>query len=158
MSYSCYYYTDADNQPTGLFSAEQLQALLHAGSLSPDTLVWKEGATEWHPYRLMFPPPVSSDAALTSSFSGAPKPYPLKPWYERTGWQVVLFVFVPFVQVPLMWLRRLYTSRTRVWVTVGGCLWFLFILVTPSEVREDSGPRDKEISDNEHRDQKAIHP
>jgi predicted transposase YbfD/YdcC len=26
------------------------------------------------------------------------------------------------------------------------------------EVREDSGPRDKEISDNEHRDQKAIHP
>jgi hypothetical protein len=58
-----YYYADANNQPIGPISIEQLQALCKGGEITLDTFVIPEGATDWHPYRNIAPvsaPPVDT--------------------------------------------------------------------------------------------------
>jgi hypothetical protein len=53
-----YYYANNKNEPVGPISAEQLHALARAGTIAPDTAVWKEGTAEWQQYRSVAPPPL----------------------------------------------------------------------------------------------------
>jgi len=72
-----YYYADANNQPVGPLSAEQIHALYQVGEITLDTLVIPEGATDWHRYRNIAPraasPPSSTPTATT-----APPPETIK--------------------------------------------------------------------------------
>lgn len=45
-----WYYAE-QGQQTGPVSEEQLDALISAGKIQPDTLVWREGMAAWSPYR-----------------------------------------------------------------------------------------------------------
>lgn len=47
-----YYYQNSDGQATGPVSLDELRQFLHGGTITPDTLVWKEGAPDWQPLRL----------------------------------------------------------------------------------------------------------
>ena len=129
-----YHYADADNQPVGPLSAEQLHTLVRSGAVSSEAAVWKEGATEWHPYHSMFPPPVLQVPPVSPVPPSASGSGPRTPWYKRKGCQIPLFIFLPFVQVPLMWFWRLYSRSTRIKVTGTGCIWLLVILAMPSPV------------------------
>lgn len=65
-----YYYADANNQPVGPLSAEQIHAFYQAGEITLDTLVIPEGATDWRRYSNIAPrvaPPQSSDPAATTT-------------------------------------------------------------------------------------------
>lgn len=46
---SDWYFADADRQRQGPLSAEQLALRFHQGSIRLDTLVWREGLSEWQP-------------------------------------------------------------------------------------------------------------
>lgn len=81
-----WYYADANNQPQGPYSSEELSRLLAARTISTATLVIKEGDAEWKPYREIFccspsqaslppiPPPLSTapQRQAASSTSQAP--------------------------------------------------------------------------------------
>ena len=129
MEHAYYHYADAANRATGPLAAEQLHALVQAGRLSPDTSVWKEGATHWQPYRYLFPPPVYVGAATLPTSPGPPPTKSATPWYKRTGWSIVLFYFFSPVMLPLMWYWRLYTRKVRIWVTAGFAGFFLLALI-----------------------------
>jgi hypothetical protein len=58
-----YYYTDAQNKPTGPVELEQLKQLQTEGKLTPQTSVIPEGATQWTTY-----------GALLASLTPAPAP------------------------------------------------------------------------------------
>ena len=46
-----WYYASKDNQQIGPVAGEQLAALFHAGEISRETLVWREGLENWLPLR-----------------------------------------------------------------------------------------------------------
>jgi uncharacterized RDD family membrane protein YckC len=48
-----WYYSDAQRRQHGPVNADTLAALHAAGTLSPDSLVWREGLSEWRPWREM---------------------------------------------------------------------------------------------------------
>ena len=125
MNYAYYHYADADNQPTGPLSADQLHALVQSGTIPPDTQVWKEGASEWHPYHSLFPPPTVRRPATPPPKMGTSSSQSQNPWYKRTGWSIVLFYFFSPIMFPLMWYWKLYTLRTRVYVSVAFAGFFL---------------------------------
>lgn len=53
-----YYYADAQNQPVGPCTAEQMQLLYQQGTLHDDTWVIEEGETEWKLYPSLLSLPV----------------------------------------------------------------------------------------------------
>lgn len=55
-----WYYAE-DGAQKGPVSEEQFQALVQAGTIQPDTLVWREGMPDWKTYEeVTAPPPVAS--------------------------------------------------------------------------------------------------
>lgn len=46
-----WYYADADRQRQGPLSADELTQRFHQGQLRLDTLVWRDGLSEWQPLR-----------------------------------------------------------------------------------------------------------
>jgi hypothetical protein len=42
----------------GPVTSSQFEELVRAGTITPDTLVWREGMADWQPYRSMGPPPL----------------------------------------------------------------------------------------------------
>lgn len=57
-----WYYSDAQRQQHGPVNAETLAALHADGTLAPDSLVWREGLSEWRPWREMIAEVVSGAA------------------------------------------------------------------------------------------------
>ena len=55
-----YYYADADSQPVGPYTMEQLQQLYQQGTLYENSWVIVEGAAEWKSYASLFPPVIDS--------------------------------------------------------------------------------------------------
>lgn len=63
-----WYYATANGQQHGPLPAEQLRALVAAGTISPQTLVWREGQQQWQPLHQVqaelglhdLPPPLPS--------------------------------------------------------------------------------------------------
>ena len=49
-----WYYASKDNQQLGPVAADQLAALFHAGEISRESLVWREGLDNWLPLRRLF--------------------------------------------------------------------------------------------------------
>lgn len=66
-----WYYADANNQPQGPYSCEELTQFLAGKKISTVTLVIKEGDAEWKPYRELFSDPVQATLP--------PVPSPLAP-------------------------------------------------------------------------------
>ncbi|MFB3890618.1 MAG: DUF4339 domain-containing protein [Phycisphaerae bacterium] len=56
-----------DNKEYGPVSAEQMQAMMRAGQAPPNTMVWRDGFTDWIP------------AATASELTGGPPPLPSGP-------------------------------------------------------------------------------
>lgn len=57
-----WYYSDAQRQQHGPVNADTLAALHAGGTLTPDSLVWREGLSEWRPWREMIAEVVSGTA------------------------------------------------------------------------------------------------
>ena len=149
-----------DGGQDGPFHAAQVQQKLYAGAVTLDTLAWHEGLTEWQPLSqivrlpslpaprtttlpvaatreavapaetVLSVPPVSLGAAPSGPVQ------PRAPWYKRKGWQITFFLFFPYFQIPSMWYWKLFTQRTRIWVTVVGCFWFLYIRNFQADVEQ----------------------
>src|SRR5262245_48725739 len=69
-----WFYVDAGQQ-AGPVDDTQLQALVSAGKIQPDTLVWYEGMANWQPYQQVAqpgvrlataPPPTASPAGTAT--------------------------------------------------------------------------------------------
>ena len=72
--------------------------------------------------------PPASASSVTAKPPSSELPLSRPPWYKRKGWQITFFIIFPYFQVPLMWYWQLFSRRTRIWMTVGGCFWSLCIL------------------------------
>ena len=68
-----WYYVDAGNQ-SGPVSDEQIEDLRRSGKITEDTLVWKEGMTDWLPYRQAKPSPTVAAATATPVFTSGTWP------------------------------------------------------------------------------------
>lgn len=74
-----YYYTNAQNQPTGPVSLEELRSLLSAGSIAPTAYVIQEGSQQWVPLSSVLsstPTPTSTPAAQPTPTAQQPAPTP----------------------------------------------------------------------------------
>lgn len=108
-------------QQFGPYSIEAAKEYLTAGQLTYSDTATFNGANDWQPL------------AWVLGLAAPPPPVPIA-WYKRTGWQVFLLVFFPYVQVPLMWILKLYSARTRVIVTIAACVWLLLSFAVSSTV------------------------
>lgn len=61
-----YYYTDANRQPAGPVSFEELKDMFELGRLSDGALVAEVGASEWQPVASLFGQPVTGDAGYSA--------------------------------------------------------------------------------------------
>jgi uncharacterized RDD family membrane protein YckC len=61
-----WYYTENGEQ-RGPVTDPDLAALVQAGKIDDETLVWREGMTEWQPYRTVKPSPAGSGPGGTSA-------------------------------------------------------------------------------------------
>lgn len=61
-----WFYATGD-QPQGPVSEADLDALVKAGAIRPETLVWREGMADWEPFRKVSPssilPPIVAQPA-----------------------------------------------------------------------------------------------
>jgi len=60
-----WYYVEAGNQ-AGPVTGEELQRLVNIGTIQPNTLVWREGMSNWQPYRIAGP---GTDQSPPSSYA-----------------------------------------------------------------------------------------
>ena len=77
MSDQMWYYA-INGQQWGPIAEDTLLELLRSGKLSPDTLVWKQGMTDWKPYLMV--PEFQSCGALTSAPPNVPTPCRANPY------------------------------------------------------------------------------
>ncbi len=70
------WYYSFNGQQTGPVADPELEQLVAAGVILPDTLVWHEGMAEWKPYRLAAPVGVPSFAAPSAGPPGFPAAWP----------------------------------------------------------------------------------
>lgn len=110
-----YYYQNSDGQVTGPVSIDELRQFLHGGTITPDTLVWKEGAPDWQPLRL----------ALVNENPPVPAPSQQRPPMPDThllsSILVTLFCCMPFgiiaiiksAQVESLHYKGLYNEAQR---------------------------------------------
>ncbi|MCB1051300.1 MAG: SPFH domain-containing protein [Acidobacteria bacterium] len=64
------YYAGINGQKAGPFNAQQMQAQIHSGAITPETLVWKKGMSDWQP--------ANQVADLKNLFEDVPPPLPPK--------------------------------------------------------------------------------
>jgi uncharacterized RDD family membrane protein YckC len=64
-----WYYSDAERRQQGPVNADALAALHADGTLRPDSLVWREGLSEWRPWREMI-----AEVVATATPVAAPEP------------------------------------------------------------------------------------
>ncbi|RNF84502.1 RDD family protein [Montanilutibacter psychrotolerans] len=62
---SHWYYSDSTRTRQGPVDAEAMAQLHREGRLAPDTLVWREGLTEWQPWRTLMSEVLGTDVALS---------------------------------------------------------------------------------------------
>ncbi|HEY0662857.1 MAG TPA: RDD family protein [Lysobacter sp.] len=70
-----WYYSDYERNRHGPVSADDLAELHANGQLAPDTLVWREGLSQWQPWRQLMGEVVSGagrPAAASATFATAP--------------------------------------------------------------------------------------
>ena len=121
------WYFTKDSTQEGPFDEQAIAATVAEGTIAGDTLVWRDGMSEWLPLhqtdlaRLLpqrtTPPPLPvSPPPLSQSPPAAGR----LPWFKRTWVHVLLFIFFPYVQVPLMWVLKVFSLRTRIILSVVG--------------------------------------
>jgi len=74
-----YYYTNAQNQPTGPVSLEELRSLLSVGAIAPTAYVIQEGSQQWVPLSSVLsstPTPTSTPAPQPTPTAQQPAPTP----------------------------------------------------------------------------------
>lgn len=59
-------------------------------------------------------------------------------WYKRMWVHALLLVFIPYVQMPLMWWLGLFSLRTRIAATVFGCWLMVAFLIHDGTDRKPS--------------------
>ncbi|HLP03660.1 MAG TPA: DUF4339 domain-containing protein, partial [Opitutaceae bacterium] len=72
-----YYYTDAQNKPAGPVELDHLKQLAAQGTITPQSYVIPEGATQWTSYAALLaslPPPVQPVPAPAPAAAAAPTP------------------------------------------------------------------------------------
>lgn len=62
------------------------------------------------------------------------------PWFKRTWLHVVLLLFFPYLQVPLMWLQKKFAMPVRLTVTVVGLLLTIIYLAASYPAGPDTPP------------------
>lgn len=48
-----YFYQNSEGRADGPVSLDELRRYLHGGTITPETMVWKEGMPDWQPLRLI---------------------------------------------------------------------------------------------------------
>ena len=119
---------------------EQINAELAAGTLKTSDLAWIEGWKAWQPLSAvpgvrapMQPPPLPRDLPTPPALSvdGRKK----TSWYKAGWFHFLLFIFFPYLQLPLMWALKAFSHKTRVIVTIVGVVWLFCIVAANREKR-----------------------
>lgn len=79
------------------------------------------------------PPPLPQNHSSPVFVPPLRQPPNTVPWYKRVWFHVILFITFPYIQVPLMWILKAFSLRTRVIVTLTGILWIVCILAASQE-------------------------
>lgn len=95
------------------------------GRVPFDVLVYHPTLGSWKPLNQIDPSRTSAGPSTE------------EVWYRRAWVHVFGFVFVPFIQIPVMWFARVFTKQTRWLVTFAGAVWMVLILASGSTA--DSG-------------------
>jgi len=69
-----------------------------------------------------------------------PQPKDRVQKFRRIGVQIgmiVLLIFTPFIQIPLMWIIKAFSLRTRIILTIVGCIYSVFLF---QQVRNQESP------------------
>jgi len=138
-----------NGEQIGPVDEQEIRALIAKRKITSETLVWTEGMASWVP---------AKETPLLSNFASLPPPPPpakspgptpisngpavsakngKQPFWRRTWVHVLLFIFVPFVQVPLMWYQKKGRLFWRVILSILGFFMTLNLLV-PHPPRGDS--------------------
>ena len=142
-----------DGAQDGPFDAAQVQQKVFTGEANPDTYVWHEGLAEWQPLSQVVrlpslpparpapptPAPAVPAAVPRAEAAVSPQPLPMEvipseptqppapqPLHKNTGCAILLFLCISPIMVPLMWYRKWYTLRARIWIT--GTFLILFAI------------------------------
>lgn len=67
-------------------------------------------------------------------------------WFKATWLQALLLFCMPYVQVPLMWMLKLFTHRTRIRLTIAGASWLLLIIIARQLEEKPTQPTGDEFS------------
>lgn len=110
-----YYYQNSDAQATGPVSLDELRQFLHGGTITPDTLVWKEGAPDWQPLRLV----LANENPPVPALQQQKRPMP--DTHLLASILVTLFCCMPFgivaiiksAQVESLYYKGLYDEAQR---------------------------------------------
>src|SRR5262249_11363421 len=83
-------YVGKNDQQTGPFTREQVEAMLRADEVTLDDLGWHAELTEWRPLREIMTPPLPVEAEPD------PAPEPLYPGLRaETDREAAVFLYVP---------------------------------------------------------------
>lgn len=126
------WYYAKGNDKHGPVSSKQLKQLARTGELLPNDLVWKEGAPDWKPAKLLnglfpetkqapkpplpptppaLPPTIQTDSSTPSKSS--------EKWYQHPATIVISLLFCFPVGLILIWTHRNW-SINRKWTWTGG--------------------------------------
>jgi hypothetical protein len=105
-----YFYADANNQPIGPYTPEELKQLAEKGTIKPETWVAEEGGAQWQPY--------SKIAAGPDAATAQPQT-PLPPARQPLGVGTAVLAFLCCMPIGFMQWGQ----------TVKGWMWLVVTLV-----------------------------
>ena len=114
-----YFYADANNQPVGPYTTDELNQLFLAGNLRADTWVVEEGGTQWQPYSNL----VTTKAPIGSAFPPQAAPPSMSPTQPAailadsvsTGTALIWFLCC----FPIGYMRWGQTMKGWVWLVIS---------------------------------------
>jgi len=139
------WYVMIDGVKAGPFGKTDLQDLWNGKKLTPFTQVWCEGFPSWRCIRDLpgvFP-------MLYPVDSGSPRAW--KPWHKQIWFCGLIFLLMPYVAVPMFWIRRDFGKVTRIVLSVFGALLTGFIILSayadglPENVGRRAGEADASL-------------
>jgi len=139
------WYVMIDGTKAGPFSKTDLQDLCNGEKLTPFTQVWCEGLPSWRCIRDLpgaFPVLYPADSGPSRT---------RKPWHKQVWFCGLLFLLMPYVAVPMFWIRRDFGRGTRIVLSVFGALLTGFIILSayadglPENVGRRAGEADASL-------------
>ena len=133
------WYYSKSGTSEGPFDESAIAEALAAETIAEDTLMWSDGMPGWAPLsqtelsRLLPENIEPLPPAIPTPFAPAAPVVERRPWFRQTWLHVLLFVFLPYIQVSLMWIYKIFSFRTRIILSVVGLILTISYLSDDSE-------------------------